>query len=281
VRRGGRVTNDEKIQDMAAAGIEEAMRTSTVGIVAGVGKEELKWLGTGVLVKWKGKHLIVTAQHVIGDTPAEQIRFFLPTNEPPKTVDRETLQTIPGVETKHLLAFSQVDVAGIIADKDLDLAAVVLTDGDLDGNHPTAAFVEMADGVATPPVGDGVMTRGFPHDMIRYTTKNAGVVFMSGLWTAIEENVELQGFDPEKHFLAKFDEQNKDAHPLGFSGGAMWFRRGPTPTVWMPNIDIAGINVSYYASKNLLKVVRREVVEQFLRDNIDVGNSTGTVPCNN
>jgi hypothetical protein len=44
----------------------------------------------------------------------------------------------------------------------------------------------------------------------------------------------------------------------------MWFRKGLTPGVWHPNIDVAGVTIGYYRDSRLLKVVRREIVETFL-----------------
>jgi hypothetical protein len=61
-------------------------------------------------------------------------------------------------------------------------------------------------------------------------------------------------------------EQYGDALPHGLSGSAAWFRRGPTPELWHANIDIGGVTVSWFTKENILKVVRREVVERFLSD---------------
>jgi hypothetical protein len=44
----------------------------------------------------------------------------------------------------------------------------------------------------------------------------------------------------------------------------MWYRRGPTPGLWHANLDIAGVTIAYYPRPNLLKAVRREVLEAFL-----------------
>jgi hypothetical protein len=58
-----------------------------------------------------------------------------------------------------------------------------------------------------------------------------------------------------------------DAEPIGLSGSAIWFRKGNTPLVWHPNLDIAGVTISWYPAHRLLKAVRRESVEGFLTAN--------------
>lgn len=69
------MVGDEEL-NVAADGIEEAIRWSTVGIVSGSGHEKWKGIGTGTLIRWKAHHFILTAEHVIARTVLEDLRFF-------------------------------------------------------------------------------------------------------------------------------------------------------------------------------------------------------------
>jgi hypothetical protein len=55
-----------------------AMFAYTFGIVSDINGVEGKGLGTGVGVLWRGTYLILTAKHVVEDTPPHRICFFLP-----------------------------------------------------------------------------------------------------------------------------------------------------------------------------------------------------------
>lgn len=262
------MSDDYKMRELAADAMDEAARLSTVGIVSGSGKNKWKGLGTGTLIRWKGQPAILTANHVIRGTSAEDLRFFLPLENPPKTVERDVLLSMRGAATTNLLPFSPLHVGGVIADADLDVA-VILVDEKLDGRHPAARFFEMAPGGHTPTEG-ALVSRGFPHDLSRWTEANEGVVFMYGHWTTVVAIPDgHSNVDPEIHFVAPFDDPDKKAHPAGLSGSAQWFRRStPPPSLWTPNLDIGGITISYLTPERLLKMVRREAVEYFLSSRI-------------
>ncbi len=51
-----------------------------------------------------------------------------------------------------------------------------------------------------------------------------------------------------------------------FADRGLWFRRGRTPSMWHPNIELGGVTVSWFKGPNLLKIIRREVVESLLRN---------------
>lgn len=256
---------DFRTNAFAADAIDEAARLSTVGIVGGSGEQKWQGIGTGSLIRWNQQHVVLTAEHVVAGTSSEDLRFFLPLENPPRTAERDVLQSLRGVPTKDLLPFSEIGVHAIVSDPTLDLAALVI-DSRLDGRHSTARFFEMASGGQTPAEGQVIVARGFPHDLSRLTLQNDRVVFMYGHWAEIvADHHELENFDPVLHFLAPFDDSVKDAHPAGLSGSAQWFSRPtPAPGLWTPNLDIAGVTITYYGSDRLLKMVRREVVEQFL-----------------
>jgi hypothetical protein len=75
----------------------------------------------------------------------------------------------------------------------------------------------------------------------------------------------LGGFNPAEQFIAPYraTETHPDAHPGGFSGAALWFHV-PTPLVWHPNLELAGVVLAYYEASRLLVAAKRETVEAFL-----------------
>ena len=111
--------NDLRTNAFAADAIDEAVRLSTVGVVGGSGDRKWQGIGSGSLVRWNGQHVVLTAQHVIAGTSQEDVRFFLPLETPPQTVEREVLQSLRGVPTKHLLPFSEVAIHSIVSDPSL------------------------------------------------------------------------------------------------------------------------------------------------------------------
>lgn len=114
-----------KLEEAAAAGIEAAIHSSTVGIVSGSGDQRFTGIGTGTLVRWRGHHLILTAEHVVAGTRPEDYRFFLPPGDPGKA-EREDILKLPGVPERELLPFSELALGSLAVDRELDLAAVAV-----------------------------------------------------------------------------------------------------------------------------------------------------------
>jgi hypothetical protein len=253
-----------EMTDFAARGLQEAVRRSTVGIVSGSGDHKWKGIGAGALVHWKGHHLVLTAEHVIGATLREDLRFFFPFGIPPKTVERETLQTLRGAPTSELQTFKQIELGRLAVDPELDLATMEV-DSRLDSAY-AVRFIDLVPGKQTPPEGTDILATGFPRDIARQTIPGDVVVFPHTEWTEVGPIREgLPGFDSSRHFLADYHtaEDYPGANPTGLSGSSFWFHR-PTPDVWHPNIDVAGVTSSWYSKHRMLKIIRREVVEGFL-----------------
>ena len=94
------------------------------------------------------------------------------------------------------------------------------------------------------------------------------VAFNSVEWTEVVRESSLTDFDSSQHFVAPYHmvEDEPGAHPRGFSGCGVWYRIGPTPPgqLWMPNLRLAGVFVTYYRQSAMLKAVRVERVAEFL-----------------
>jgi hypothetical protein len=159
----------------AAEGIEDAVRRSTVGVVCGSGSKKGQGIGTGTLVRWKGHHLILTAEHVISDTIPGDLRFFFPQDAPPTNVDRETLLHLKGVPTSGLRPFTEIQLGPLAHERDLDLAIMPVKGGLEIEYH--LQFFDLTPGGRTPPEGQTIIVTGFPHDLSRVTYRKDRVVF--------------------------------------------------------------------------------------------------------
>ena len=262
---------NREMLDAACDGIEAAIRLSTVGIVVGSGDRKGQDIGTGTLICWRGRHLILTAEHVIAGTPAKDIRIILPPDSPPVKVERDTLLNLPGMLTKNIREPVELKLGQLVADAKLDLAAMQVDSG-IAEKYPLR-FFNLAMGGRTPGEGRQTTIIGFPYDISLVTTNDRRVISTSVEWTRIAPNRERHpGFDPDIHFLAVYTEAEDypDAKPLGMSGGAMWFLRDEmsqvdgTEGLWYPKIDIDGVGISWHQKTKLLMMVRREAVEEFL-----------------
>lgn len=259
------ITVVDEQSNAAADGIEEAIAWSTVGIVSGSGDEKWRGIGTGTLVRWKDRHIILTAAHLIAGTLPEDLRFFFREDAPIIRLERKALLELHGVPTSVLRPFKEIQMDRPVIDIDLDLAALPV-DGRIEKQYPVRFFC-VEEGGVTPAVDHTTILMGFPHDISRVTQKNERVVFTHVEWTQVAPAREgLEGFEPREHFLAAYclTEKYPDADPHGLSGSAMWFRRSNTPGVWHPNVDIAGVQTAWYRGPCLLRMVRREAVESFL-----------------
>jgi hypothetical protein len=144
----------------------------------------------------------------------------------------------------------------------LDLAAIDITD--CLSSNKIARFLDVEAGGSTPQEGTAVISRGYPHDLTKLTFDNEQVAFMFVHWADVQALRDgLQNFDAKLHFLTGFEGEG-DAHPAGMSGsaGCVQHRRGDR--LWVADLDLAGVTIGFYEKSRLLKLIRRETVEQFL-----------------
>lgn len=247
----------------AADAVGEAARYATVGVVSGSGKEKWQGLGSGALIEWQERQFVLTAAHVIEATETGDLRFFMPTRKVPGNTDRATLLDLKGATDSQLHPFSELAVRKLVVDNRLDLAAIDITGAV--GPGDVARFVRVDKGGSTPNAGVSVVSRGYPHDLTRRLIDQNRVAFMLSHWaTVVEAPQDVPGeFDPALHFLTPFEGQ-AGTHPRGMSGAAGWTQRKRGDQLWYPDLDLAGVTITHLPKQNLLKLVRREVVESFL-----------------
>ena len=254
----------------AADAIEEAVRKSTVGVVTGSGIYRESGVGTGTLIDWKGSLFILTADHVVGDTPPRDLRFFGPNPAPPIRVTRAEARQVRSFPVSGIRSSVDLRLDRVIRDGSLDLAALPV-EGFARSALAAEPFKYQVDGVE-PSEGLTSLVFGFPIDISRIMSDDTRMLLTEFDWSPVQApRNDLSGFDPAVHFLTAYSPpvDHDGANPHGLSGAARWARRGATPGLWHPNIDVIGVTVTYYPHHRLLKMVKRKSVTQFLSANIN------------
>lgn len=247
-------------QTAAAEAIKEAVPWHTVGIIArseaGIPEQGI---GTGAAVEWRGHSLILTAKHVIENTPHEELWFLLRPDGTletagvrgvnPAAVERETRRRIP------------IQSVVLNAAEDIALLEIEVTSTSI-GN---LRFHALDGNAATPPPGETVIVMGFPSDLGYVVAPGAVAAFPSMQATFIEQPRSLHNHDPSSHFLVKHEFATEGVHPRGCSGGGVWFRRSITTGIWHANLALAGIVTNYYPQSQLLEALKIEQIISFLQ----------------
>jgi hypothetical protein len=206
---------------------------------------------------------------VVEGTELEDTRFFFSPDVPHQTIEREELLSLSRVPVTALWPYAILKLGRLISDPDLDLAAIEVDSSSLDKSC-SDRFFNLVEGGGTPAEGQQAIVIGFPHDISRLTPGNNRVVFTQVIWTKVVHNSGrlLNHFDPAKHFLAPYDQDTPDAKPYGISGATTWIHVKGESVVWYPKIDLAGVATNWYEGPDLMKVIRREAVEEFLSEKV-------------
>jgi hypothetical protein len=237
--------------------------------------------GTGCLVNWSGKFLVVTAKHVI-DTVASPKDIRIASFSQPiafKSSDRVTLADSDvgvGLQPNTEIHFCECE----------DLAAITL---------PNDSFGEFADvhGEWTDP-SEGAMVGsiGFPVDnsvtVERRVVANKEEVGLGLMPVMLDIDVLPQpsendikfktpGHDESRHYLVPYDSV-MSKQPHGMSGAAIWSPDTEVMNgiVWSPKFLFAGtcINVYMKGYKHhqgpVVQVVKGSVVRRFLEETFPI-----------
>jgi len=251
------VFGDFDLRNAAADGMEEAVAWYTVGVVSDNGTG----LGTASAILWRSHILLLTARHLIGTTAPENLFFFF---RPGGTLDRHNARELqPGLRLPTLERI-RVDIQQVHTSSLHDLIVLDVTQTQLEGTVNVQFFEEIEQS-STPDAGQVVVLMGFPADLGRPVQQGGLAAFRSVEWTQIEEPIRIDDFDPQVAFLLRYQSADEGRAPHGFSGAGVWYRTN-SPTVWHPNLRLAGVVTKYYPRLRLLESVRIEVVKEFLEE---------------
>jgi len=203
-------------------------------------------VGTGTLVRYADKRLILTAGHVVqGNTPSNLRIAFRPAG---------SLQEAPlrqfGSKPTPLLSGEPVNVLTVIEDAASDLAAIVLnTSQKVRG---PANFYK-ATGLKDVPLTDGasIIFQGFPVDnavAVGQTTKAVGIVAGHTKYDLSLLTARSSCYDANHQFLFKYGWEG-DLLPHGFSGPGAWCAKQSSPLVWTANQVLVGV-ITHYIKKH-------------------------------
>jgi len=251
-------TSKIDIENAAAEAIKEAVPWHTVGIITRDKGIAESGIGTGAAIEWHAHFIILTAKHVIQDTPHDELRFFLRPSEPLETstvtdVNAATL----GLESRRRLPIRSVVLSD---DDDIALIELDATSTSIDNLR----FHVLDRNTATPPPGETVTVAGYPSDSSHVVAAGARAASLTMQATFIEQPRDLRDHDPSSCFLMKHEFAVDGVHARGLSGAGVWWRRRIASGLWHANLELAGIVTNYYPDSQLLEALKIERVVSFL-----------------
>lgn len=240
--------------DLEGKAIQEAVAWHTVSLIVNNSES----IGTGSAIFWHGHPLILTANHVIKDSPNDDIYFHFRHEGTMKVAPLDKLHSHPDMKYKRKV---KIEIGRRYASEDLDLAVLEVQES-ISADHLLQFFAVPEDAVA-PPAGTIVMTQGNPSDLKKTVAPGTAASYALIEWSRIEKNPKFEPFNPETEFVTKF--RVSDLHARGFSGAGVWFDK-PTNGVWHPNLGLAGVCTAYYERLKLLSAVRIQHAIRFLSE---------------
>lgn len=236
--------------------IEETVAWYTVGIIADDGQS----IGTGSAILWHERPLIITARHVIEDSPDDDIWFYF---RHEGTMRRAPVRELPNQRDVQYKAKVKIQIVTRLSSANIDIVALEVQRS-IERQHPVR-FFELVEESVTPQIGTVITMRGYPSAQARAVAPGSAAAFAMLQWSRIQEKPRFEPFDPATEFLTPFVAANQGMHARGFSGAGAWFDR-PTDGVWYPNLGLAGVCTGYYRRPKLLSLLRIERVTQFLSE---------------
>lgn len=257
------MSNDER--EEIDKGLRATILQSTICIVKVLADRTNADNGTGTLVRWRGRHLILTAAHVIENSQPEGLRFLFPPANTQPTLTFEEMQTLRTLPAEKIIWWVELKLGRIVSDPNLDLAAIEVS-SDLGEEH-SVCFADLVEGGQTPPEGQKIIIIGYPSKNHRWLEDEGPMYFPQVTRTQIQPNRPMKDFDPDQHFLTSYNLQKltpAGPEPHGISGAAAWMPVEKDSIIWHPDKEMAGVATNWYRREGLMKVVRREAVEGFL-----------------
>jgi len=221
------------------------------------------FLGSAVAIRWKGRALVVTADHVIRGVDDSQL-LFAPRPPVPLKLNDGPLDAMRG----RMHRLKKLPVIRRYSQKEKDIAALEVP-SELEGERPLLQFYDLRESLTLPrPMPESVTMIGFPGDALEQPA--TGVWIFSGhLLIAQPQRYAgqtLKDFLPRSNFLLSFPPATDGRKPHGFSGTGIWYQiNTPKSELWVPKLILLGICTGYYDRSRLLCALRIERILTFLR----------------
>jgi hypothetical protein len=223
---------------------------------------------TGIPVKWREHHFVLSAAHVFEKAEPQDLRVFAYASLPAASTSRESL-TINDIAYGMALT----DASVIHRCKWEDLAVVTIDPS----RFPGVDFIEPEKDWIDPLVGEPVHCCGFPTDHSvrvnhRAVSPTRDEVDLA-VWPTIFDASVLSfpddvtdDLDPDTHYLISYNGAGVSKHPRGVSGAAVWWESDKKEIIWRPNFRFAGTVTHCYKKGATLRVVKASVVRRFLAE---------------
>ena len=214
-------------------------------------------IGTGVGLYWKGNYLILTAAHVVKDTPVERLYFLLPSES--LVIIRSSVRR----EAEPAVAHQRLRLAvppRVIYAEMLDLAILVLPTQEK--NEGQNHFYRLDETSSLPADLKAAAFLGYPAAAKVPVARN----FMATPSYSDGAIVDLPfGYSKDKQIAISYpSSETRDPH--GFSGAGLWITAAsPAQGIWAPSMAMIGILTCWTRNSEKLIGYRIETIIEFLK----------------
>lgn len=246
---------ERRVNEAATEALGNAIHRYTFGVIGdGAFGAEGRSIGTGLGVRWRGDHFILTAAHVVNQTPESRLYFFLPSS----TLHFSDLRVAAGSPTYEMTPRFTLDRPDIVFADDIDLAAVRLP---MQSEDASANFYELNEIHSSPVGAKQIGFLGYPKDTRIAIGKN----FMATPYLEFGEQVDAADGIDQKTQLAVRYPPDDSIKPNGLSGSGLWVFPLPTKKIWTPGVSLVGLVTCYDKQLCLLIGYRVEELIEFLK----------------
>jgi hypothetical protein len=241
----------------------ERISCHTVGILM----QGRAGVGTGTLLAYDRKRLVLTASHNLDVVDISDLRFYF---RPEGSMQERSVRDDRGIRHQVLSTGDRLIFRGEpVRDKKNDIAALVLEPG----QKPigAATFNDVTE-LKEYPIRDGnsIVILGFPVANSAEIVPGARVLGTTsdhGRYDSTRNSIAglPSAYDPDDQFLLNYTRIEDDLAPHGFSGAAAWVNRDATDVVWKPNPVLAGVVTGYLSKLKLLVVAQLRPVIGLLK----------------
>lgn len=246
---------ERKVNQAATEALGNAIYRYTFGVVGdGAFGAEGRSIGTGIGVRWKGNCFIMTAAHVVNQTPESRLYFFLPSS----TLQFSHLRVAAGPSACEMTLRFTLDRPDIVFADDNDLAAVRMP---RQSGEATTSFYELHESHTSPAGAKQVGFMGYPKD----TRIAIGRNFIATPYLEFGEQIDAaEGLDQKSQLAVRYP-PNNTIEPPGLSGSGFWVFPPPTKKIWTPGVSLVGLVTCYDKQDDLLIGYRVEKVIELLQ----------------
>jgi hypothetical protein len=225
-----------------------AFRESLANHIVGILTDEGTGVGTGNLIRYGGRRVILTAHHVIKGNDASNLRFAF---RPEGSLEEAPLKRF-GKTSTPLLSGERIKVSRVLIDIKNDLAALVLARGQK--VRGPARFYDATD-LKNFELHDGtsLVFLGFPSANAINVAPNKKAV------GAVTDHVPYESalnkrksLDLGPHQFAIPYWWKGELPPHGLSGAAIWCFRDSSSAIWIPDPVPVGVIVNYGKTSHVL-----------------------------